>query len=116
MIVSIKENLGDTEALDYEKLLIHVIGRLDKNQGPLLNYTNGGDGTSGRKATPEQSAKMSKLRKGKKLSEKTKVLISRKLKGRIFSKTHRNNLAKSGINRKFSLETRLKMGYSKFKI
>lgn len=47
IIFIIKECLLESEALDLEILLIKLIGRKDYSLGPLLNLTNGGDGTSG---------------------------------------------------------------------
>ena len=45
--VKIFEDLSESLAFELEKSLIHLIGRKDKNLGPLLNLTDGGDGISG---------------------------------------------------------------------
>jgi hypothetical protein len=52
-----------------EQEAISKYGRLNLRTGLLLNLTNGGDGTSGRIATPEMLANMSKGRKGIKDTE-----------------------------------------------
>lgn len=56
----ILDNLGWQEARIKEKEFISLYGRIDKNNGPLCNLTEGGDGTVGVIA----------WNKGKKLSEK----------------------------------------------
>ena len=43
----LKKGLSEEEAFKHEVYMIHVIGRKDLGLGPLLNRTNGGDGTSG---------------------------------------------------------------------
>jgi len=64
-------------AFDLEKGLIKLIGRRDLNKGPLFNFTDGGEGTAGKKR-PDLSER-NKLSRGKpswnkglKWSEKTK--------------------------------------------
>ena len=49
----IKDNLEESEAFDLEKLLISQYGRKDLGTGILQNRTEGGEGVSGRIATPE---------------------------------------------------------------
>jgi len=55
-IVKIRENLTDAEAIETEIAFIAAIGR-GKN-GPLVNFTNGGDGTSGYSLSTEARAKI----------------------------------------------------------
>jgi len=85
IIIKIYENLQEEESLMLEKKLISMIGRRLKKTGPLVNITDGGEGTSGLKHTLESRKKMSN--KGEKhpnwnknLSEETKKKISEKLK------------------------------------
>ena len=48
-IVAIRTNLTEAEAYEIEKAFIAAIGRGDR--GPLVNMTDGGEGTSGHKQT-----------------------------------------------------------------
>jgi hypothetical protein len=48
IIVKFKENITENESFELEGNLIKLIGRKDLNLGPLINMTNGGDGTSGK--------------------------------------------------------------------
>ena len=47
IIIKIKENISKVSAQELEIELINKIGRKDLNKGPLLNMTDGGDGTIG---------------------------------------------------------------------
>ncbi|MCK5605154.1 hypothetical protein KAR91_24905 [Candidatus Pacearchaeota archaeon] len=47
--IIIENNTNESKAFNIEKKLINEIGRLDLKRGPLLNLTDGGDGTSGYK-------------------------------------------------------------------
>jgi hypothetical protein len=83
--IKLHENLTEETARAYEKALIAAIGRDDKGVGPLVNMTDGGEGISGYKHTPEYSARMSALRKGRKQP--------------TFSKKHRAKISESARNR-----------------
>ena len=48
----------------FEEEAIAKYGRLDLGLGPLHNHTNGGEGTSGYKASPETRKKQSDAKKG----------------------------------------------------
>jgi hypothetical protein len=61
--IKIRENLTEQEAFEIEKAFIKAIGR-GKN-GPLVNMTDGGDGSSGWKHSPEWRASMSQTMKGR---------------------------------------------------
>lgn len=65
-VIKIKlfEDLSESSAFELEKSTISIIGRKDKNEGPLLNLTDGGEGSSGRIHSKEE-----KLHKSKKLKE-----------------------------------------------
>lgn len=74
-IAKIAEGLSDAEAIELEVLLISEIGRANLGRGPLVNFTDGGEGTSGRVVSPEESAKhgariaaLNRSRRGQKLS------------------------------------------------
>lgn len=119
IILRVKENLSEDESLTLEIDLITLIGRRDLDIGPLVNLTNGGEGTSNRVYTEETKRKISlnhadfsgsnHPRYGKTLSEETKKKIglkssqkvhseetkkkiSEKLKGRVFSEEHKRNI------------------------
>ncbi len=53
IIIKLFENLSEKMSLEIEKNSIELIGRKDKKIGPLLNYTDGGEGISGYKFTDE---------------------------------------------------------------
>ena len=118
-ICFVKTNLTDAEAIELEKKLIKQYGRKDNNTGILRNFTDGGEGSSGRIIKQETRELMSKQLTGRKLSPETCAKISEKLKGennpmfrckatvetrkklsesltgRVFTEEHKNNLRKS---------------------
>ncbi len=47
-VIQLNFTTNELDALNKEKDIIDVIGRLDKKLGPLTNLTEGGDGVSGR--------------------------------------------------------------------
>jgi hypothetical protein len=51
-------NLLEEDALNLEKEYIKLFGRKHTNTGILINFTDGGEGTSGIKSTPEKIAKI----------------------------------------------------------
>lgn len=119
IIVKLKENLIEQDALNLEKEYISKIKRYP--DGPLTNLTDGGDGVSGLKHTPESKEKMSKtwfnettapwnkgmqmpkeycdkLSKshlGHKLSEETIEKLSHIRKGKLKSEEHKQKIRES---------------------
>jgi len=65
MYLTIRDNLLEKEAFEYEKFFIKLIGRME-NGGVLTNLTDGGEGQSGFKFSDESKKKMSMSRLGKK--------------------------------------------------
>jgi hypothetical protein len=63
------ENLSWEDAADLEKLLISEYGRKDLETGILINMTDGGEGTLGRKLSKATKNKISKSNTGKKYSQ-----------------------------------------------
>lgn len=97
-IILLRENLSEQEAFNLETRLIGEIGRADLKLGPLVNLTDGGEGTSGLHKT---------------VSEKTRRKISEIHKGKIQSQESRRKCSDSlrGITR--SVETKEKMSTAK---
>lgn len=66
IIITYFKNLFETDAYEFEKKLITIIGRNDLKQGPLTNLTDGGDGPVGMICLPETREKISENVKGEK--------------------------------------------------
>jgi len=79
IIIKLVESLSELEAFEMEKYLIKSIGRW--KEGPLVNLTSGGEGTSGRIVSDYIKEKISLSLKGKfkgrKLTEEWKEKISK---------------------------------------
>ncbi len=117
----VKNNLTDTEAIELEKKLIKQYGRKDNNTGILRNFTDGGEGSSGRITKQETVEKIKAKLTGRKLPKETCKKISEALKGennpnfrcertienrkklsesltgRVFTEEHKNNIRKGVI-------------------
>jgi hypothetical protein len=78
-VIKIRENLTDAQALELERIFIAAIGR-EANGGPLVNLTDGGDGPSGYRFTPEQRAAHGAKRKNRKLTPEWRAAISVSMK------------------------------------
>ncbi len=74
----VAKDLDYEDAKELEMLLIETYGRRLNNTGPLVNITEGGEGTKGMffKHTPETIAKMSQSRIGHNVSKETRLKIS----------------------------------------
>jgi hypothetical protein len=66
IVIKLYENVSEYSAFRLERYLIKLIGRRDLKLGPLVNLTNGGEGTSGTIYTLERRTNM--------LSEKRKLV------------------------------------------
>jgi hypothetical protein len=84
--IKLVEGLTDAEAMQIELDLIHLVGR-EANGGPLVNLTDGGDGASGYKWTPELNALNPRFR-GHHHSDESKAATRAKLKGKPKSPEH----------------------------
>lgn len=47
LVTKLEENLNEEKSFLLEFKLIDIVGRKDLNKGPLINFTNGGEGCSG---------------------------------------------------------------------
>lgn len=83
LIDIIEEDLTMEEAIEREKFYIKKIGRRDLGLGPLVNLTDGGEGSTGVKVSEETRLKSSKSLSGKKRTDETKKKMSEAQKGRV---------------------------------
>jgi hypothetical protein len=122
----IKVDLAEEEAFALEKLYILMFGRIDLGTGILRNKSDGGDGSSGRIASPEERRKRSEMMKGvkrpqwiydkiaasntgKKASAETRAKISAIHKGRKHSEEHKRNVSEAKKGFKHTEEAKQKM-------
>lgn len=92
-IIIIEKNLTLTGSLAIERRLIRWYGRIDLGTGILRNQTDGGDGgkgaSKGHKLSEETKLKISKAHTGKRrpsMSEESKKKLSESLKGKNLGK------------------------------
>jgi hypothetical protein len=83
-IVFVSTEMSEPDAFQLEMLLIHLHGRIDKGTGCLRNFTDGGEGQSGRNS----------WNKGKTgiYSEATKALWSTQRKGVVLTQAHKDKV------------------------
>lgn len=98
----------EQEAFELERLSIAGYKELF---APLTNLTGGGEGLFNPSAETRQ--KMSRIHKGKKLSEDHKNIISLTHSGKIKSPEHRNKISMANSGKIRSEETKLKISMSK---
>ena len=111
-IIFLKQKLTEQEAFSHEIYMIALYGRKDSGTGILRNKTNGGDGISGYKHTPETRKNLSDMKTGKKRkphSEETKKKISQANKGRCVSEATRKKLSEIQKGKTLSEETKKKI-------
>jgi len=105
-VVKIRENLSEQAAFEIEIALISAIGR--GRNGPLVNQTDGGDGTSGIVFSPERRAAISAVHKGKIISDEHRAILRKTSGSRIWSDESRNRISVStrGKKKRLSAEAR----------
>ena len=128
----LKADLTEEEAFLLEKLYILMFGRVDLGTGILRNRSDGGDGSSGRIASPEERKKRSEMMKGvkrpqwiydkiaasntgKKASAETRAKLSAVRKGRTCTEEHKRKVseAKKGFKHTEEAKQKMSMGHMK---
>jgi len=95
------DELSKDELFKKEKEFIKLYGRKDLNEGTLVNLTNGGEGTSGRRIIGRRMKEEQRLSMiGKKLSQETKDKIAAAHRGKKLSPEHVEKIRSSNIGRK----------------
>lgn len=134
-IIVLKQNLTEEEAFKHEIYMIAVLGRKDLGTGILRNKTDGGEGSVGLIMPDEAKQKISKVHKGKTLSEEHKQILEkyrvkkhceesiekmRKSKignkwnvGRKLSEEHKEKIRQINLNKVVSEETKQKISQAK---
>jgi hypothetical protein len=102
-ILILKKNLSEEDALRHEIYMIAVLGRKDTCGGLLYNFTDGGEGCSGRVVSTETREKISRSHRGRKGS----------MTGRSHSEETRQKMSETHKGKKFSSESRKKMSEAK---
>lgn len=110
IIIKLKENLTEQDAFSLEKEYISKIKRYP--EGPLTNLTDGGEGPTGLKHTPEAKEKMSNTwfgnadpwNKGKKMSEEYRKTLSDAHLGQIIPESTRLAVSKAHKGKKQTVE------------
>lgn len=90
-------NMIESEAFNFEKFLIKIIGRVQLKNGPLANLTDGGDGCSGLVISQEHRHKISIALKGVPKSKEHNKKVGDAHRGRKM--TEAQNLANSERNK-----------------
>jgi group I intron endonuclease len=98
-VIIIEDNLYEKDAFNLESYWIKRIGRRDLGLGPLVNFSDGGEGPSGAtwKHSEETKIKLSKSKLGE----------LNPMYGKYFSKEHREKLSKAGKGKVISEKQRL---------
>ena len=107
----IQDGLTEEEALIKEKIYIARIGRKDLGNGPLVNLTDGGEGTSGLITSEETKQKIAETSKGRIHSEESRKKMSEAKK--IISAETRKKLSEAIKGKKRSEETKQKISDTK---
>jgi hypothetical protein len=76
-VLFLKKHLTEEESLRHEVYMIFVFGRKNIGTGILWNFTDGGEGTSGRVWTDEQRKQISESLLGHPVSDATRELQSK---------------------------------------
>jgi len=99
----LKTGLTEEEAFRHEKYMIYVLGRKDLGTGILWNFTDGGEGSSGRVTTEETKEKLSRVMKGKKqtpehVANRRKSRPDSPFKGKKHSEETKKRISESSLD------------------
>ena len=89
-IIFLEENISEEEALVKETYWINRIGRKDLKKGLLVNFTDGGEGTSGRPMNQNTKNILSKINTGRPTSDKQKQIVGLRYKNKFGSEHNRS--------------------------
>lgn len=98
-------DVSETTALFVERCAIDKYGRKNLNQGPLLNLTNGGEGSSGWKASEETKERMRLAHLGRQRPPSVGAAVSKRCKGKSLSAEHRQRIGESKRGKKLAQRT-----------
>jgi hypothetical protein len=113
LVMIAQDDMLEAFAFELERNLIARIGRKDKGLGPLVNYTDGGDGASGAIRSDEFKARNVAFHTGRKRSEETCKNIRESLKGKAPpSEEARLRMSKAQTGRTHAEATKQKMSAS----
>lgn len=107
--VKIAENLTELQAHCIEKIHIALWGRYDLGQGILLNFTDGGDGVSGRRNSMETRLKMSLSAKKRMADPKAKAMVRASNSNREITESTRKKMGRSMRGKNHSIESKKSM-------
>ena len=90
------DGLTNEQAIEYERRLIKEYGRLDLGTGNLINHTDGGEGGSfGRIFTEQTRRKISASKKGVKRPQEVCDMLSKVHKGKKISELHKEQISRA---------------------
>jgi hypothetical protein len=106
------DDLSWEEACEKEKEFIQLYGRKDLGLGTLVNMTDGGDGTIGRKMSEKTKDKIIKANTGRKQSDSHKLKISKAKLGHKQSEEsiNKRRLALKGKSRPQEVKDKISKG------
>jgi len=89
-VLFLEENISEEEALEKEIYWIKRIGRKDLNNGLLVNFTDGGEGSSGRPMNQNTKNILLKINTGRPTSDKQKKIVGSRYKNKFGAEHNRS--------------------------
>ena len=112
IIKVIAQGLSESSALAFEKFAIWVCGRRDQGTGCLMNHTDGGEGSSGKKVSPETRRKLSLANRGQHRTDEFRERLRQVNTGRQHTEATKRKLSEAHKGRTLHIEQRRKIGRS----